>query len=232
MKGFSRIAFNACMVVSISVCGVFRSAQADQVTDALYAHSNGHLNGDYYRDATRNVADYWDCNGYSVRACQILNSLGYDCRIVVGNGHAFILVSGQGISPGYYEPQLGRILDASHANSAKTSYSLDEYLRTFNAYHCQMQLPPALAPKDDQVSQASVQSGESQMTQDEQGAQEEQQTQNIQVSQDGDEFGPEEWEHNGTRYRCPKGLTLIVMADGTLRCVTPQEAGALGATAG
>lgn len=203
-------------------------AQADQVTDLLYAQSSGQLDGNNYHDATLDRADYWDCNGYSIRACQILIHFGYSCQIAVAGGHAFIVASGKGVAPTYYEPQLGRIFDPNYANMALTVYTLEQYIQHFSAHHCQMPtgLPPA--PYDDQVSTAGVQSDQSQ---ENQGSDVGPRNQTTQLSQ-GEELETEEWEHNGVRYRCKRGLTLVVMADGTLECVTPQVAAGLGVTHG
>jgi len=234
MRGCKKRVLGAVVAAVLGFVSLPSHARADQVTDLLYAHSQGQLDRNNYYDATLNRADYWDCNGYSIRACQILLHFGYSCQIAVAGGHAFVLVSGKGISPSYYEPQLGGLLSSDYANISPTVYTLEQYVQHFSAQHCQMPmaLPPAseeeqpAATNDQQVVLTDVQADASQATQ---GSGAGSGTQNTDPAQD-EELGTEEWEHNGFRYRCKRGLTLIIMADGSLNCVSPQVAEELGAT--
>ncbi len=94
-----------------------------------------------YWDKTPGKCDPTDCNGFSIRACQILIAAGRNCRIVVDQGHAFILTD-----EGYLEPQLGGFLGFVPSANALT-YDLNTYLATFpNAGACVMVLPPELLP--------------------------------------------------------------------------------------
>lgn len=187
-------------------------AYCKDLTEILYEHGSKQLDASRYRDATPNVADYWDCSGYSIRACQILIALDYSCQIAVAGGHAFIVVSGNGIAPTYFEPQLGRDLLPIYPTLNPTIYPLEDYIRYFQAQHCTMpaeELPNGtFSPSAEEVADPPS----TEEVQDRIAAIDEAPITNTETEK-------ELWVYQGVYYKCPKGMSLVVdQYSGRLEC--------------
>src|SRR5690349_3597076 len=65
------------------------------VYDILSANVHtSHLEAWEYSNTTLG-ADYYDCNGYAIRACETVAKYGYnDCKLVPWGGHTFLLIEG------------------------------------------------------------------------------------------------------------------------------------------
>ena len=183
-------------------------ADRNQITGILTEHEQILDRGKYY-DLRPNQADYWDCSGYSIRACQILLRRGIDCQIAVNRGHAFIYVSGIG----YIEPQLGAELGSQYLTRGIVHYSIDQYIATYNAAGCQATF------SDPGVVQEPSATGGPQLPHDSGVGQ---------VGYDRPVVGPVappvappgRFQHNGDYYECPAGMILVVYGNGALSCQT------------
>ena len=165
-----------------------------------------------YHDLRKGQADYWDCNGYSIRACQILLRRGIDCQIAVNGGHAFIFVPGIG----YFEPQVGGVLGSQHLTGGIVLYPLDQYIATYNAAGCQANFADVGGPSGG-GAQPPPAAG---------GAQPPPDSGVGQVGYDQPVAGPVvppvatpgTFQHNGYIYECPAGTILVVYENGELSC--------------
>ena len=171
------------------------------------------LDGGQYQNPRWDKPDYWDCNGYSIRACQVLIRFGHDCQIAVNNGHAFVYVPGAG----YIEPQTGGAVDPRYLGGGIKRYPIDQYIATYDAAACQTNFPsndPYALPDDG--AETPPLAGGAQPPQD------------TGVGQVGNQepitpvvppvATPGLFQHNGYYYECPSGMILVVYGNGALLC--------------
>lgn len=215
------LVFNRLVLSFACLCALFgymseSRADRDEISDILKDHSGGILDGGRYQNPRWDKPDYWDCNGYSIRACQVLIRNGFDCQIAVNNGHAFIYVPGMG----YIEPQTGGAVDPRYlVGGGITLYPIDQYIATYGAAECQANFPsndPYALPDDG--SGTPPLAGGVQPPQD------------PGVGQVGYQepitpvvppvATPGTFQHNGYYYECPAGMILVVYVNGALSCQT------------